>query len=140
MPLAAREGLKRLAAARPDMAVVDFVKEPIALVAGAARIVAMGGYNTICEVLSLRRPALIVPRCRPRAEQILRAERLAALGLIDMIPPERLGAGSLGAWLAAPRQAARPVQGVLDLGGLGRVRDMAAAILTPADGRTRMAA
>ena len=55
---------------------VDFVREPIALMAGAARIVAMGGYNTVCEVLSLGRPALIAPRVSPRAEQVLRAERL----------------------------------------------------------------
>ncbi len=33
----------------------------------AAGVVAMGGYNTFCEILSFDRPALILPRVRPGA-------------------------------------------------------------------------
>ena len=45
----------------------------------------MGGYNTVCEVLSFQKQALIVPRVRPRSEQWIRAERLRDLQLIDVI-------------------------------------------------------
>ena len=51
----------------------------------AAGIVAMGGYNTFCEILSFDRPALIVPRTVPRREQALRAERAEQLGLLRVL-------------------------------------------------------
>ena len=53
----------------------------------AAGIVAMGGYNTFCEILSLDKPALIMPRVAPRKEQLVRAERAAALGVARMFDP-----------------------------------------------------
>lgn len=55
------------------------------LVARAAGVVAMGGYNTFCEVLSLDKRALIVPRTEPRLEQHIRISRAAALGLVAML-------------------------------------------------------
>jgi glycosyltransferase involved in cell wall biosynthesis len=45
----------------------------------------MGGYNTFCEVLSLDKRALIVPRTEPRLEQYIRISRAAQLGLISML-------------------------------------------------------
>ncbi len=57
-----------------------------AAMTGAAGIVAMGGYNTFCEILSFDKPALIVPRTVPRMEQAIRAERAAALGLARSLP------------------------------------------------------
>ena len=56
-----------------------------ALIARAAGVVAMGGYNTFCELLSLDKRALIVPRTAPRLEQHIRAERAAELGLVSML-------------------------------------------------------
>lgn len=55
------------------------------LVAGAAGVVAMGGYNTFCEVLSMDKRALIVPRTTPRLEQYIRASSAAKLGLVSML-------------------------------------------------------
>lgn len=55
------------------------------LMAGAAGVVAMGGYNTFCEILSFDKPALIVPRTRPRMEQYIRASRAQDLGLVRML-------------------------------------------------------
>jgi predicted glycosyltransferase len=55
------------------------------LVERAAGVVAMGGYNTFCEVLSLDKRALIVPRTAPRLEQFIRTSRAASLGLIAML-------------------------------------------------------
>jgi predicted glycosyltransferase len=56
-----------------------------ALVQRAAGVVAMGGYNTFCEVLSLDKRALIIPRTTPRLEQHIRASSAAKLGLISML-------------------------------------------------------
>ena len=55
------------------------------LLARATAVVAMGGYNTFCEVLSLDKRALIVPRTEPRLEQFIRAQRAEELGLVRML-------------------------------------------------------
>ncbi|MEQ9120985.1 MAG: hypothetical protein RIM80_00245, partial [Alphaproteobacteria bacterium] len=46
---------------------------------------AMGGYNTFCEIQSVDKRAVIMPRTRPRMEQHIRASRASALGLVGMI-------------------------------------------------------
>lgn len=51
----------------------------------AAGVVAMGGYNTFCEILSLNKRALILPRTKPRMEQYVRTSRAAELGLVRML-------------------------------------------------------
>ena len=58
------------------------------LMVRAAGVVAMGGYNTFCEILSFDKPALIVPRRVPRLEQFIRAERAAELGLVSQLTDE----------------------------------------------------
>ncbi|MDX5360456.1 MAG: hypothetical protein LPL00_03710 [Alphaproteobacteria bacterium] len=55
------------------------------LLADAVGIVAMGGYNTFCEILTLDKRALIVPRTTPRLEQFIRADRARQLGLVEML-------------------------------------------------------
>jgi predicted glycosyltransferase len=94
------------------------------LMSRAAAVVSMGGYNTFCEILSFDKPALIVPRARPRLEQTIRAARAQQLGLLRMLEdPEETGTGTrdplvMAAALAAlsrqppPSRAALP--GMLD--------------------------
>src|SRR3546814_3266443 len=55
------------------------------LVQNAVGVIAMGGYNTFCEILSLNKRALIVPRTAPRMEQFIRASRAQELGLVRML-------------------------------------------------------
>ncbi len=55
------------------------------LMARALGVVAMGGYNTFCEILSFDKRAIIVPRRVPRMEQYIRAARAQKLGLIAML-------------------------------------------------------
>jgi len=57
----------------------------------AAAVVAMGGYNTFCEILSFNKRALLVPRTRPRLEQFIRASRAEELGLVRMLVDEGEG-------------------------------------------------
>ena len=51
----------------------------------AVGVVAMGGYNTFCEILSFDKRALIVPRTKPRMEQYIRAARGQELGLCRVL-------------------------------------------------------
>jgi predicted glycosyltransferase len=53
--------------------------------ARAIGVVAMGGYNTFCEILSFDKRAVIVPRTQPRMEQFIRAKRAEELGLSSML-------------------------------------------------------
>ena len=95
----------------------------------AAAIVAMGGYNTFCEILSFDKRALIVPRTRPRLEQYIRAIEAERLGLVRML--ERLrrararradGDGALRNLSSQPRAFAKSsCPGLLD--GLDRMQE-----------------
>ena len=67
--------------------IISFDSHIELLMEKANAIVAMGGYNTFCEILTLDKPALIVPRSVPRQEQLIRAERAVKLGLVSMLDP-----------------------------------------------------
>jgi predicted glycosyltransferase len=51
----------------------------------AIGVVAMGGYNTFCEILSFDKRALVVPRTAPRMEQFIRIARANELGLVRLL-------------------------------------------------------
>jgi predicted glycosyltransferase len=72
----------------PRVEAITFDAHMEDLVANAVGVVAMGGYNTFCEILSLDKRALIVPRTAPRMEQYIRASRAQELGLIRMLPDD----------------------------------------------------
>jgi predicted glycosyltransferase len=56
------------------------------MLAAADLVVSMGGYNTVCEILSQGTPALIIPREVPRKEQLIRAQVLYNHKLVDYLP------------------------------------------------------
>jgi predicted glycosyltransferase len=58
------------------------------IMAEAEAVIAMGGYNTFCEILTLDKPALLVPRSTPRREQLIRASRAQEMGLARMLDGE----------------------------------------------------
>jgi len=72
----------------PRVRAITFDARIETLMQGAAGVVAMGGYNTFCEILSFDKRALIVPRTEPRLEQWLRACRASTLGLAQMLSPD----------------------------------------------------
>jgi predicted glycosyltransferase len=65
------------------------------LMAAADAVVSMGGYNSVCEALSVARPLVIVPRATHKVEQLIRAQALAAHGLARYVHPTALTDGSL---------------------------------------------
>jgi predicted glycosyltransferase len=102
----------------------------------ALGIVAMGGYNTFCEILTLDKPALIIPRSVPRQEQLIRAERAVRLGLASMLDPagERDPLQMASALRALPQQSrpsARQVPGLL--AGHENIAEMVRQYLEPSE-------
>ena len=99
-----------------------------ALMARAKGVVAMGGYNTFCEILSFDKPALILPRTVPRLEQFIRARRAAEWGLVAMLSdenardPVRMAAALLQLTQQAPPSSV-VIPGLLD--GMGSVNRLA---------------
>lgn len=94
-----RRAVRRAAGDRPDLEVADFVADLRPRLATAACAVTMGGYNSVCELLAQGVRTLVVPRVSPRREQAVRADRLAALGLVDVLHPHELAPSMLTRWL-----------------------------------------
>jgi predicted glycosyltransferase len=67
-----------------------FSDDMMSLMAACDVAVSMGGYNTVCELLTLRKRAVVVPRVQPGVEQTIRAQRMAGLGLLRMVDPGTL--------------------------------------------------
>ncbi|MEM7063975.1 MAG: glycosyltransferase [Cyanobacteria bacterium P01_B01_bin.77] len=73
-----------------NIQLLEFSDDLISYLNAADTIVAMAGYNTICEILSLRKTAVVIPRTRPVQEQWMRAKRFADRGLLYAIHPQAL--------------------------------------------------
>lgn len=73
-----------------DVCRVVTTADTFQLMAAADAIVSMGGYNSVCEGLSVGRPLVIVPRATHKVEQKMRAELLADQGLAKCVLPKAL--------------------------------------------------
>jgi predicted glycosyltransferase len=96
-PYMATEDIERLRQAASGVHVVEMVDDLPSYLAAADAVACMGGYNTTCEVLALAVPAVIIPRIQPRQEQLMRAERLSARGLVRWMHPSSLSPHGLAA-------------------------------------------
>lgn len=85
MSVTEREDLRTRLDGLPNVQFDEFTDDMASCIAASDGVVSMGGYNTVCEVLSAGKPALIVPRSRPVLEQTLRAERMARLGWLGCL-------------------------------------------------------
>ncbi len=114
-----------------DVEFLDFTPDLASQYEKADVIVSMAGYNTICELLSFRRPAVLVPRGNPVGEQLLRARLFAAQGYFAYVEPAELTPGLLIAKVleALKRPAAAAP---IDLDGLPRVRERVRGLLAHA--------
>lgn len=118
--------LKRLrarAARSGRINVIDFIPEPLSFVRKAESIVSMGGYNAVCEIVSFRKRALIVPRIEPRKEQLIRAERLQTFGVLEVLHPKDLGSDAITSFLRGGRRPPRPKLPI-DMDGLTKVSEL----------------
>jgi predicted glycosyltransferase len=126
-----------------NVEVITFDAQMEHLMAKAIGVVAMGGYNTFCEILSFDKRALIIPRTRPRMEQYLRATRAKEFGLVSMLEDdgERDWHLMATALRQLPQQALPSqvvVPGLLDgLGNINRLVDQTVEQAPPRAPRTR---
>ncbi len=90
MPSIQREELSQIAQNYSTVKIDEFTDDIMSYMEAADLVVCMSGYNTICEILSLSKPAVVVPRVQPVKEQWIRAKRMANLGLFKVIEPEDL--------------------------------------------------
>ena len=127
-----RRGLHAIAERLSHVQLLDFSDDMASLMDAADLVVCMGGYNTICELLTLKKRAIIVPRTKPVQEQWIRAERLERKGVFRALHPEQLNPQTLMTMvteeLANSNVHSRLLYQV-DLGGLEKIQDSIAGLL-----------
>jgi predicted glycosyltransferase len=128
MPWEVQQRLCRRVGTNPRLRVLKFVTDPDLLLSLADRVIAMGGYNTVCDLLAFEKRALIVPRVRPRQEQMIRAERLQRGGHVELLHPDLLTPKRLTEWLSKDPEAT-PVRGQIDLHGTDKLVELAERLL-----------
>lgn len=116
------------AAAARNTTVVRSVPDALVEVVSADAVISMGGYNSTAEILTTNTPALIVPRERPRREQLIRARALAARGAVDVLRAGDVSPERLARWVASAVGTVR-LRRDLDLEGLRSVGRLAADLL-----------
>jgi len=117
--------LKALASGLSQVCLSEFSDDFMSYLAAADLVIAMGGYNTVCEILSLNKPAILIPRVTPVAEQLIRAECLSRLEILEYIHPDHLNAGKLMEKVHAQLFAAAslPYKNEVDLTGMERLEN-----------------
>lgn len=124
LPEPAASRLRAKAAALHGIDWMDFEPCMPCRIRHADLVVCMGGYNTLCELAHLRRPALVYPRTKPRLEQAIRARLWDQLGIVTHLPPAQLSPEYLARRIAELlARGVRQTQHALDMGGLDRVTE-----------------
>lgn len=127
-PAALRHELERVAKRKLRTLLFPFSRAVSALIERADRIVTMGGYNSICEILAAGKHPLVVPRTKPRREQWIRTERLQAAGIVDAVDPDELHPDLLSKWLAGDDGGTPSALGGIDLNGMTRIPELVAEL------------
>ncbi|MDJ0635620.1 MAG: glycosyltransferase [Xenococcaceae cyanobacterium MO_188.B29] len=95
MPLSQRQELEQSAQKHPEIQTMEFSDDLASYMEAADLVVSMGGYNTVCEILSYSKRAVVVPRNKPVEEQLIRAEKMAKFGLFKTVHPDYITPKSL---------------------------------------------
>ena len=130
MPDEQRQIVHRAAADNFQIEVLDFSDDLLGLMDAADLVVSMGGYNTVCEIVSLHKRAVVVPRIHPVQEQWIRAKRMAERDVFQIIHPQSLSADTLAAAIHHQMEADTSLSPVsIDLDALPRIAQMLAPLL-----------
>ncbi len=113
---------------------VNFSPRLLDYMAAADLVVSLGGYNTMTEILSLQKRAIVVPCVYPTKEQLIRASLMERLGLIRMLHPDQLSPEALAESILVSLHDQPPTRRRLedlefDFGGLQRIQDHVVRIL-----------
>src|SRR5579872_4864731 len=123
---------ERARALSPFVHLIPFHHDLPGLMRAASVVVSMGGYNTLCEIVSAGSPAIVVPRAHPRLEQHIRAEAFAARGLVQMLPAAELSPSRLAVtiWRTLHNlPGSSPVSSGWEGNGLARISREIASLL-----------
>ena len=112
-----------------DVEFREFEADLTELYSTANLVVSMAGYNTVCELLSFGRNAILVPRAKPVKEQLIRARLLAAAGLFEIVEPDHLTPETLLTKVLASLKHASDLPVRVDLQGLPRIRERVRELL-----------
>ena len=129
MPESRRAALLERFGYLADVTFLDFEPDLTKRYAEADVVVSMAGYNTVCEMLSFARRAILVPRAEPVMEQVIRARLLAAQGLFDIVEPQDLTPETLIGKVLASFKPSPITPEPLNLNGLPRIRERIRALL-----------
>jgi predicted glycosyltransferase len=132
MPLEQKQAIERAAKNNSQVQIEEFTDDLMSYISAADAIVSMAGYNTVCEILSADKTAVIVPRSQPSQEQLIRAERMAKLGLFQAIAPEKFNPNTLTNTLISQLENQQKICPDLDMNGLPRVRDYLLQLMSQA--------
>lgn len=137
MSASQQTGFKQRAEQLAGVRIITFDARVETLMANAAGIVAMGGFNSFCEILSFDKPSILVPRTEPRREQLIRATSAAELGLVrvledDGVRPPTVMAQALRDLGNQARPSSVHIPGLLD--GLSNINGLADGWLSEQQG------
>ncbi|MDQ4038799.1 MAG: glycosyl transferase [Actinomycetota bacterium] len=120
--------LQARAESAPQLEAVRRVDD-LCLAMGRSKVsLSQGGYNTTMDILRAATPAVVVPFSEgAEDEQRRRTQRLQALGLVRLLPPEQLSTESLVAAIIGATSALRPTV-ALDLDGAAATADLVAGL------------
>jgi predicted glycosyltransferase len=127
-----------MAQAHSSVHVLDFSDDMLSCCNAADVIVSVAGYNTVCEILTFRKQAVVVPRVHQVEEQRIRAERMSKRALFQMILPGDLSPqllmDAVVSHLDSPHTSAAEGEDTINLGVLPRVRRLVMDLLAQDDG------
>jgi predicted glycosyltransferase len=119
-----------LSAKLPDRVILERYRSDFPQMLRRCRVsVSQAGYNTVLDILAARAAAVLVPFADLReTEQTLRAERLAARSVVEIVPPNALSPERLG---EAIKRAARgrPAPLAVDTTGARRSAQLIAGMI-----------
>jgi len=123
-----RNQIIELASKNSNVFVYGFVPDPNYLLLKADKVITMCGYNTICELISQKKDALVIPRVIPRSEQLIRAQRLRDIGLFDFIHPDNISPQIFSEWIRSSKPKTRLTPRI-DLNGIKKIPNLVKQII-----------
>jgi len=129
MPIEIVNKLKKCSESNSRLFIYNFVPDPMILIERAESVISMGGYNTICELLSLNKRALIIPRINPRKEQLIRAKRMTELMLVEMMHPDDMNPISIENWICGSKKNSK-ISKNINLNGIKNVSNIIKEMFT----------
>jgi predicted glycosyltransferase len=123
-----RKNLRRLL---PSVRFVRYAEDLRSYIAAADVVVSRAGYNTVCEILSMGKPAILVPRMVAGQEEFIRARALHDAGLVDLLHPSDLTPARLLQRLTRVVSEPTDTHPVIALDGLSQVATMIDSMVRP---------